>query len=314
MNPYIANYRSRAVTVAAVSALGVILVAGFVTRADQPASPSEVLAMAITKPSKERQLKFAGPGIVSEVLVKQGDLVKAHDVLARQDSRQDAWQLKFDLRESESNEKIEYSKADLASKDVDAKRKQQLLKDHAASQTEVEQADLAVKLAAAQVNLAIMEHDQKGFDAEKEKVKIEQMTMFSPIEGVIERLNIGEGEMGDPQARDGAIVVGQWNPLWLEMHLPVSQASQLKREQELMVRYEKGDWQRAKIILFDVVDAASDTQMIRLELANPDNKVPGLHMQVQLPANVPAVASGAIALILSMSRLLIRESSPWHQE
>jgi len=91
---------------------------------------------------------------------------------------------------------------------------------------------LTVKLADAQIKLAELEHDQKGWDAEKEKVKIEQMKIISPIDGMVEKLNIGEGEMGDPQSRDGAIVVGQWDPLWLEMHPPSSQAAQLKMFQE----------------------------------------------------------------------------------
>jgi hypothetical protein len=38
------------------------------------------------------------------------------------------------------------------------------------------------------------------------------------------------------------------------------------------------------------VDAASDTEMVRMELANPGNAKPaGLHMQVKLPENVAAL-------------------------
>jgi multidrug efflux pump subunit AcrA (membrane-fusion protein) len=299
MKSFASFSRSRAVTAALVSGLGVVLAAGWVTRADEPATPNAganatpgVVVSGITSPSIERKLRFAAPGIVAEVTVKEGDVVKAHQVLAKQDSRQDQQQYLSDKREADSNEKIDYSKADLKSKQVDLKRKQDLFAEHAASLTEVETADLAVKLAEAQVNLAIMEHDQKGFDAERERIKIEQMTMFSPIDGVIEDLNVGEGEMGDPQARDGAIIVGQWNPLWLEMHLPSSQAAKLKLNQELQVKYDAGKWQTAKIILFKKVDPASDTQLVRLELANPDNMEPGLHMQVQLPAEIPAVAAG----------------------
>lgn len=293
--PLLSLNKSRAVTAGLVGGFSLLLAIGWQSRADEPASPAPVTVTAITRPSKERQLKFAGPGIVAEVDIKDGDFVKAHQVLAKEDSRQDEQQYLSDKREAESTEKIEYSKADLASKEVDLKRKQELFKEHAASLTEVESAELAVKLAAAQVNLAIMEHEQKGFDAERERIKIEQMTLFSPIDGIIEKLNVGEGEMGDPQTREGAIVVGQWNPLWLEMHLPSAQAAKLKLNQELLVKYDSEDWKTAKpakIVFFEKVDAASDTQMIRMEMANPDNTTPGLHMQVKLPAEVPAVAQG----------------------
>ena len=282
----------RYLTAALLGSLTSVLAVNWVARADEPAATATASTMAtgITRPSDERELKFAAPGILAEVDIKDGDIIKAHQVLAKQDSRQDEQQYLSDKREADSNEKIEYSKADLASKEVDLKRKQELFKDKAASLTEVEQADLAVKLAEAQVKLAIMEHDQKGFEAEKERIKIEQMSLFSPIDGIVEKLNVHAGEMGDPQARDGAVIIGQWNPLWLEMHLPSAQASKLKMFQELQVKYADGKWLSAKIIFFEKVDAASDTQLVRMELVNPENINPGLHMQVKLPADAAVAA------------------------
>jgi RND family efflux transporter MFP subunit len=261
--------------------------------ADEPSPATSVVVTGITKPSKERRLSFASPGLVSDVLVKEGDAIKKGTVLAKQDSRQDEFALKSMLLEANSDDKIVYSKEDLADKQVVLKRKQALFaNDRAASQSELEEAELAVKLATAQIALAQIEHDQKGFDSEKEKVKIEQMQIISPIDGIVEKINIGEGEMADPQSRDGSILVGQWDPLWLELHLPSSQASQLKMGQELPAKYDGGQWQTAKIIFFEKVDPASDTEMVRLELANPDSgHLPGLHMQVKLPDSVSAVAT-----------------------
>jgi RND family efflux transporter MFP subunit len=265
--------------------------------ADNSPSPSaSVVVTGITRPSKERKLSFAAPGLVSDVTAKEGDTIKKGQVLASQDSRQDEFALKSMLLEANSDDKIVYSKADLALKQVQLDRKKFLFAhDRAASQSEVDEAELAVKLAVAQIALAQVEHDQKGFDSEKQKVKIEQEQIASPIDGVVEKINVGEGEMADPQSRDGSIVVGQWDPLWLELHLPSSQASQLKMGQELAVRYDAGEWkQTAKIIFFEKVDAASDTEMVRLEMANPDSgHLPGLHMQVKLPEGVSAVATNA---------------------
>ena len=70
-------------------------------------------------------------------------------------------------RLAESDIKIEYAKADLESKQVDLKRKQELFHANAASQSEVEQAELAVKLAHAQVDMALLEHDHASAEAEK---------------------------------------------------------------------------------------------------------------------------------------------------
>jgi RND family efflux transporter MFP subunit len=285
---------NRKQTITFLSALALLVPSAVRSASDISASPASSVVNGITKPSKDRHLSFAAPGLVSEVTVKEGDAVKKGQILASQDDRQEQFALKSDQREADSEDKINYSKDDLASKQVQLQRKQYLFEhDRAASQSEVDEAALAVKLAQAQIALAELEHDQKGWDAEKEKVKIEQMHIASPIDGIVEKINIGEGEMADPQSKDGSIVVGQWDPLWLEVHLPSSQAEQLKMGQELPVRYDGGDWQTAKIIFFEKVDAASDTEMVRLELANPNNsRLPGLHMQIKLPDNVSAVAAG----------------------
>ena len=283
----------RLATLSLLSGLALLIPLSSASTADEPSPATSLIVTGITKPSKERRLSFASPGLVSDVLVKEGDAVKKGQVLAKQDSRQDEFALKSMLLEANSDDKIVYSKEDLADKQVVLKRKQELFaNDRAASQSELEEAELAVKLAAAQIALAQIEHDQKGFDSEKEKVKIEQMQIISPIDGIIEKINVGEGEMADPQSRDGSIMVGQWDPLWLELHLPSSQASQLKMNQELPAKYDNGQWQTAKIIFFEKVDAASDTEMVRLELPNPDSgHLPGLHMQVKLPDGVGAVAT-----------------------
>ncbi len=255
------------------------------------ASPSIVIT-GITRPSKELKLAFAAPGLVSDVAVKEGDLVGEKQILASQDSRQDVFALKSMQSEADSIEKITYSIADRDLKVVKAKRTVELFQKSAASQSETEEADLAVKLAEAQIALAKLEHDQKIDDASKQAVKVEQMQIASPIKGIVEKLNVGPGEMADPQSRDGAIVVGQWDPLWLEVHLPSSQASQLKMGDSLGVSYDGTKWEIAKIIYFEKVDAASDTEMVRMEMANPGNeRLPGLHMQVKLPENVTAVAA-----------------------
>jgi macrolide-specific efflux system membrane fusion protein len=287
---------NRKITVALLSALALLPFVSAVRSADPPAAPvatSTITVTGITKPSEERHLAFAGPGIVSNVSIKEGDMVKKAQVLAAQDSRQDQFALKSFQREADSNDKVEYSKKDLALKEVQYKRKVYLQQHDAASQSELDEAKLAVELAAAQIAMAELEHDQKNYDAEKEKVKIEQMQIISPIDGIVEKLNIGEGEMADPQNKEGSIIVGQWNPLWLEVHLESAQASQLKLNQELLAKYDGGQWQPAKIIFFEKVDATSDTQMVRLELPNPDNaRYPGLHMQIKLPEGVTGVAAG----------------------
>jgi RND family efflux transporter MFP subunit len=300
MKTCLPNSRGRVALFLAVLGAGSVLISSPLQAANDASpsaaavspTPDGLLVTGITRPSKESKLSFAAPGLVSDVAVKDGDAISKGQSLASQDDRQEQFTLKSDEREANSSDKVEYSKSDLASKQLVYNRKKaEFEADRAASQSEVDEAELAVKLANAQIALAELEHDQKGWDAGKQKAKIEQMHLLAPYDGIVEKININQGEMADPQSRDGAIIVGQWDPLWIEAHLPSSQAAQLKLNQTLQVRYDAGNWQNARIIFFEKVDAASDTEMVRLELPNPGNaKLPGLHMQIKLPDTVSAVA------------------------
>jgi len=271
---------------AASAAVALVATAAFA--AEPPTAP------AISKPSEELKLAFQTPGVVKDVPVNEGDHVTAGQVLAKQDDREDQATYESMKLEAESTAKIDVYTATKATKDVQLKRKQQLFAQHNASESEVEEAKLDAEQANAQIILSKLEHDQAGFKAKQQEVKLELMKLISPIDGLIQKINIGPGEMADPQNRDGAIVVVKNDPLWVEMNIDTAMAVQLQLGETLDVRYE-GDqqWQKAKIIFFAPhADAASGTELVRLELPNPTGQRSGLHMQVKLPEKIAAASAG----------------------
>ena len=253
---------------------------------------------ANTRPAQDHEIKatFALPGLVAEVYVKEGDHVKAGQIMAKQDDRQDAAELQRIQIEADSMAKIENYQLDQAIKQVQLDRMKKLHDDyHDAASSEVEQAQLDVELAKTQVDLGKLEHEQKKLDAKKQEIKVELMKLVSPIDGIVEKLNINPGEMAsaDPQNHDGSIVVVQNDPLWLEMNLSTAAAMQLQMGQVLPVKYSwETTWRSAKIVYFaPQADAKSDTQLVRLELANPSGATSGVHMQVKLPEKIAALAA-----------------------
>jgi RND family efflux transporter MFP subunit len=277
----------------ASSALLAIAGLGQFSHAGEPSAAPSVSASAITRPSKESKLAFAAPGLVADVAVQDGDTVKKGQILASQDSREAKAEFDATDLDAQSNDKIEYSKADQKYKTTVYERKLKMLADHVASPSEVEEAQDAVNLTTAQLALAITEHKQKGYEAEQKRVKLDQMKIPAPFDGVIEKVAVNVGEMADPQSKDGAVVIAQWDPLWVEMHLPAAQAAQLKMNQTLDAKFDGDtDWKTAKIIFFEKIDAASDTQMVRMELPNPGNAHPaGIHVQVKMPEKMLAAAA-----------------------
>ncbi len=238
---------------------------------------------------------FALPGIVANVSVNEGDHVKAGQIMAKQDDRQDVAELQRIQIEADSTSKIENYVLDQKVKQVQLDRLKKLHdEDHAASPYEVEQAQLDVELAQTQVDLGKLEHEQKKLDALKQKIKVELMQLVSPIDGIVEKRNINPGEMAsaDPQNHDGSIVVVQNDPLWVEMNLPTAAARQLQMGQVLPVKYNwETEWNSAKIVFFaPEANAQSDTQLVRLLLPNPSGINSGNHIQVKLPEKAAALA------------------------
>ncbi len=104
---------------------------------------------------------------------------------------------------------------------------------------------------------------------------LSQHTVVSPLTGVVvDRLK----SPGD-YAEDGAIVkVAQLDPLNIEVLLPASKFGTIKPGMKARVTTEfglEGSYAAEVKIVDRVVDASSGMFGVRLELPNPDNKLPG---------------------------------------
>jgi multidrug efflux pump subunit AcrA (membrane-fusion protein) len=213
--------------------------------------------------------------------VKEGDTVKKGAVLLRQETV-----------------RIEAAEADLKIKQVQHKRLEELAKNNNANPTEVEEAWVKVVYADAQVKIARLENQKAKQEFERQKIKVEEMSLVSDIEGtaIVETIDVQVGEVTDPQKPVMTIVKN--DPLWVEFFLPTMQSSKLKVGQQLEVRYfgDNQQWQPAKIIYkAPVADAASDTQKMRLEVANKAMTDTGLQVVVRLPADIGPAAQPAAA-------------------
>ena len=241
-----------------------------------------------TEPYKQLELAFRSQGVVEEVTVKEGDLVKADQVIARQDDRLEQKELETNKLEAESTARVDYAEAEEKVKKIQLDRKEELLKQDAASLSEVEEAQSAYNAATASLKVAKLEHDSAKLKYEQQKVVVDLMQLRSPINGVVQKINIGQGEFVDPQRPEGSIVVVQNDPLKVRVHLPTAQAAQLAVGDTLQVRYpDSVEWAQAKIVFIDpLADAASGRQLLRLELPNPSGKAAGFKLYLKLPAEL----------------------------
>ena len=297
---------------APVFAAALVALTGVAPQPSPPSSTDAVLEPGISRPTEEAKPTFAAPGLVAEVLVHEGDAVKQGQVLARQDDRQEQQTLRSDRADAESVAEIEYEAADAAQKQVQYQRKQTLYDqqanpdrpdDHLIAASEVEEAKLAVALSKAQGAVSQLTHEKKGYDYERQKIKVEQMALRAPFDGIVEKISVHAGEMSDPQSKDGVLTVVRNDPLKVVVHPSTDRALKLQMGQELQVRYAApagfpaNPWMTAAIYYFaPQADASSKTEELWLRLPNGAGQRSGLAVEVRLPADVAAVATGGGAV------------------
>ncbi len=238
---------------------------------------------AITRPSADRTLSFVQPGRIAGVPFKEGDLVKAGEVLIRQDDAAEQVQLAQLKAQSEDTTQMRASEASLAQKRVDLEKLQKAAASNAATFLEVEHAKLDVTIAQLSFELAKFEHEQAGRKCEEYRIRVENMQLKSPVDGRIEKVDIEVGESAN--ALTDVIQVVQIDPLWIDAPVPMAEVIGLKTGATARIQFpESGKTASTAegrvIFVAAVADAGSGTLRVRIEVPNKTGRPAGEHVLV----------------------------------
>lgn len=262
----------------------------------------------VTTPLREQYAKLTLPqaGQVLKVTVKPGDTVKKGQLLVQQDDRAEIARLHGFQLEANSTAKVDEAKANLEVKKSVLSRKEETYKNHALSAQELEEARLEVIDGEARLKVAELDMAKAKTDVEYQQAKIDQMRAIAQFDGVIESVEVSEGEVTDPTKP--IVTMVQTNPLWVEVrNMPTLWAGRLKLGDKVEVRYDDRyagtpiydqKWVQAQVIYkAPVADERSDTQLVRLAMPNPNHLDAGLQVVVKLPDAVvnPAASPSAAA-------------------
>jgi RND family efflux transporter MFP subunit len=254
---------------------------------------------AVTKPSQDTVLSFVRPGQVAEVLVKEGDAVKAGQVLMRQDDKAELAQMEQLKAQAEDNTRVRATEAQLEQKRVDLRKTEGARKEGAATELEVDHAKLEVVIGELSLELAQFEQKQAKLKYQEMRLQIDRMRVVSPIDGVVERLLVEPGESVEAAGKIAQVV--QIDPLWIDVAVPLAIARTLKRgESNAVAEFDGADPARrskvnGKIIhIAAVADSASGTLTVRVECPNAARRPAGEHVYVSFPAqSAPAPSEPA---------------------
>jgi RND family efflux transporter MFP subunit len=243
---------------------------------------------AVTKPSADIDLSFVRVGRIAEVLVKEGDAVKAGQLLASQDDKVEQIQLLQLKAKAVDRTRIEAAAADLLQKQEDLKKIEGAKKKGAATDWEVEHARLNVKIAELSVQMAKFEHEQDRGKYDEARADLERLRLLSPVAGLVEEVSVEPGESAQPMK--AAVRIIQIDPLWIDVIAPLGVAHPLKPGKTCSVFFPgqetpaRGKGVEGRIIFVSAVSkAASDTLRVRVEVANPGRRPAGERVAVSFP-------------------------------
>jgi len=235
---------------------------------------------AITNPSADITLSFVQPGRIAKILPKEGYSVKANQPIVQQDDAVAQARLEQTKALSENTTQIQGSQASLDQKKIDYDKIKWAADRGAATYLEVAHAKLEVTIAEMSLKIAIFEHEQNTRKYKEEKISVENMTLKSPVSGLIEKIEVEEGE--SVNGLEDVVRVVRIDPLWIDVHVPLGNAKNLKVLQGIDVIFPGGKTTtKGKVIFVSAVaDAASSTLRTRIEVPNKNNRSAGEHVRV----------------------------------
>jgi RND family efflux transporter MFP subunit len=221
-------------------------------------------------------------GVVDSIEVDRGDFVEAGQLLATLESSMEQAAVAMAKARAEGIAEIQSSKARLEFEKRRLERGNRLRQQNVLSIGELDELESGV--IVAQANLLQSRENRVLYDLELQRAEavLAMRSIRSPVDGVVVELILSGGEYADPPQ---VMKIAQIDPLRVEVYAPVSLLGRIEVGSVGKVTLE-GPSSRsytAPVVVVDgVVDAASGTFGVRLELPNEDREVlAGLSCKVQ---------------------------------
>ena len=247
-----------------------------------PGRPLEI--DGLIKPWEVVTLSAESGGILKEVLVDRGDRVEAGQVVATLQSDSERAAVEIARARVQQEAPLQSSQARLAFSEKKHLQNEALYQDGLLS---LEEIDLTrtEKVLAESALLQVREAQKLAvLDLKRVEVELEKKTVRSTLPGVVVERFHHPGEL--LVSDDSKIVrVARLDPLRVEVLLSIAVAARVSKGMKAEIRPEvpASSVFPAHVTVIDpVVDAASGTVLVRLEMANKDLKVPaGLKCRVK---------------------------------
>jgi len=235
----------------------------------------------LIEPTLTANVGSSTPGILESVNADRGDMVKEGQVVATIQAGVEKATMELAKVRAELDATIKGKRAELEFAERSKQRKKELYEKKTLSFQEWDEAETRRMLAELVLNEALEAKRLAELEYKRSVEVVKRMSIRSPVNGVVVERYLHQGEYIEDKP---VMRLAQIDPLHVEVIMPVSKLGSVKVGMVAEVKPEApvGGVYKAKVKIVDkVVDAASGTFGVRLELPNPDYKLPpGLKCKV----------------------------------
>ena len=248
----------------------------------------------LIKPTKSVNISSPVVGLLEKVYVRRGDEVKQGQIIATLESKAETAATLLAKYKSEmtapmlsAQNKIDFSKRKF-------ERRKGMHAENFIPQQEVDEAENEFELAKSELKMALENKELAKLEWQQRSSLLNLRTIHSPFDGVVVEQNIYPGEVVEPSGGDNSILkLAQLNPLRVTVILPLSAFGKVTKGMEVSINPELpvgGKYTGTVNIIDRIVDAASGTFGVFVEVPNPDLTIPaGVKCQALFPIDIEAL-------------------------
>ena len=229
-------------------------------------------------------LKLAAPvtGLVDSVAVDRGDIVHKGQVVAHLEAALEEAQAAIASAHAMNDHPVVSARARMDFLQRKLSRNVKLKTTDAVSFAQLDESSADYKVAEAQLQEAQLNLGLAQLDKLRAEAEVRRRQIISPVDGIVTERTLGPGEYRTDQA--SVMTVAQIDPIRVETFLPLAVYGKVKVGDHATITPEApvgGSYTATVTVVDKVLDAASGTIGVRLELPNPKDTLPvGIHCHV----------------------------------
>jgi RND family efflux transporter MFP subunit len=233
----------------------------------------------LIEPNQVVEMRTSVDGIIASIGVQRGDAVRRGQVLAELESTAEKvavesarFRAQMEGQVASARNRVDYATKKVA-------RLTELQQQNYASAQARDEADAERRLAESELQAAIENRDLAKIEYRRAQEQLALRSLVSPLNGVVVDRMLNPGDLAESgSGRKGILKVAQIDPLRVDIVMPAALFGRVRTGMKAtVVPIGVGAGPQAAVVrLVDrVIDAASATFIVRLDLPNPQHQLPG---------------------------------------